>query len=152
MVVQVSGGRPDRWVYTYLDPQYFSLGDFEWQFKAIKLSEFQELQFGFRYVNFYNRYRIRQERGRIYNDVVRNGAFYNNLASKPFAMELGRPYSFVLKMVGKNFWLYIDGELIFNEYDFLNWFPRGSVAFILWESRDSPEISASFSDIMIGGR
>lgn len=147
--VEVPSGKKDRWVYAYLDPSSVSLGDFVWSFKVTRRSDFQELQFGFRYVDFYNRYRIRQEAGRICYDIVRNGVFYNNLASRPLVMELGRSYDFKIQVVGKRFWLYVDGDIILKGYDALNLFPRGSVAFILWESKSAPSISALVRGIRI---
>ena len=130
--VRRDGGTPDRWVYLALDPERHPWRDFRWTVSVTRHTDFRELQFGFRYVDFYNRYRVRHEGGRLRFDVVHEGSFYNDLAEAPLTMEPGRPYAFSFEIRKDRFVVRVDGEPLLDEIDPFGTFPRGSVALILW--------------------
>lgn len=139
----------DEWVYLYLDSNDYNWRNFSWQFSVCRESFFRELQFGFRYKDFYNRYRFRFENNRIFFDEVRKGTFYNNIASVKFPMELGVWYDVRIDIFGNNFKLYVDGNLKMNEYDFKNYFEEGSIALILWEDKEMYDIKCKFGPMHI---
>ena len=143
-----AGGR-ERWVYLYIDPQQNLWRDFRWSFRARRGSEFRELQFGFRYVDFYNRYRFRHQDDCLYFDIVCNGAFYNSIQRIPFVMNLGQDYFFEIEARGNRFTLTVDGVLSIDERDSLNLFPRGSAAVILFQDDGRSPIAASIEDIRV---
>lgn len=147
--VDVPASRADRWIYLYLNPTEHLWRDFRWEFVVSLDSDFQELQFGFRYIDFYNRYRIRYEGGYFCYDVVLNGAFYNNFGRRYFPMELAREYHITLYVRGRRFVLMVGDKVILDEFDFANHFPRGSVAIILWEIKHTPPIRAKLRNMKI---
>lgn len=147
--VNLPEGRPDRWAYLYLDPTVYKWRNYRWEFKVIRYSEFQELQFGFRYVDFYNRYRIRYESGYMSFDIVRNGAFYNDLGKRRIELEVGREYQMSLVVCGSRFMFFVDGEKVLDEVDIAAHFRHGSIAMILWESKQSPRVHAQIREMKV---
>lgn len=137
---------PDRWLYLYLRPEEHLWRDFSWKFTARRDSPFRELQFGFRYRDFYNRYRFRHENGFVWFDKVLNGRFRNGLFGARFDMQLGRDYKFEIQTTGFFSSLFIDGSCILRAFDPAGSFPQGSIAVILWEDDGATPISASVSD------
>ena len=146
----VPEGTPDRWVFAYISPTRVSLGDFEWSFSVTRYTPFQELQLGFRFVDFYNRYRVRHERDVLHYDVVRNGRFINNLSVARLPMQIGRPYQFHIAILRNRFCVQVDGRTVFDEWDILSSFSRGTVALVLWDHAPQPAISASIREMHIG--
>jgi hypothetical protein len=132
----------DEWLYLYLDPREFSWVDFRWTFRVKVLAPFRELQFGFRYQDFYNRYRYRFENDSVFFDKVVNGQFQNAFGSAGCALELDRWYEVRIDIVRNNFRLYLDGKLMLNDWDFDKYFKRGSIAIILWEDNGKTSLSA----------
>jgi len=135
-VVQFAGQTTsyDEWLYLYLDPNVWAWRNFSWNMPICKQSDFKEFQFGFRYKDFYNRYRYRFQDNKICFDIIKNGCFYNNLSSIPFKMTLGKYYNLRIEAKENHFVCYIDEKLMLYNIDFHNYFPVGSVAIILWEN------------------
>lgn len=139
----------DRWRYFYLNPGEHIWRNFEWSFKVKRKSSFRELQFGFRYRDFYNRYRYRHENNRMYFDKVLDGQFQNNISSREFKMELDREYEFKIFCFKNYFSLSIDGERFLDCYDPEKSFKEGSIAIILWEDDGKTPINLSISDQIV---
>lgn len=132
----------DEWVYLYVDPTNAPWENYSWKVRFRCDTLFKELQFGFRYNGFYNRYRYRFQDGRLAFDMVINGQFVANLSSVPFPLEPGREYDLEIRAVENIFQCWIDGQLVSEDYDEQNLFPRGSVALILWEDDGRTDIIA----------
>lgn len=139
----------DKWIYLYLEPQSYLWNDYSWSFTVSRHTYFRELQFGFRYQDFYNRYRYRFEADHIFFDKVVQGRFYNALSSVPFRMELGIPYSVRIDAFGSRFRCYVNGVLMSKDYDLDDRFPRGSIALILWEDNGQTDIRASVGSMSV---
>lgn len=92
--VNVHPAGEEKWYYFYLSPSECIWRDFLWTFDVRRNSSFRELQFGFRYQDFYNRYRIRHEGDVLYLDKVVNGRFFNSLVRQTFVMQSGPSTSF----------------------------------------------------------
>lgn len=133
----------DKWVYFYLKPDEHIWRNFEWSFYVKRMSNFRELQFGFRYRDFYNRYRFRHENGRLFFDKVLNGQFQNNIRNKKFVMELNKEYEFKIISFDYYFALLIDGHTYLEAFDFEKSFKEGSIALILWEDNGKIPIHAT---------
>ncbi len=144
--VNVLATGDDKWVYYYLKPEEHIWRNFEWKFYVKRMSSFRELQFGFRYRDFYNRYRFRQENDRIYFDKVLNGQFQNNIRSKKFIMELNREYEYKIVCFNYYFALFIDGRVYLEVFDFEKSFKEGSIAIILWENNGKIPIQATIKE------
>jgi len=123
----------DRWVYCFLNPLDFIWHNFSWKFNVRRCTNFRELQFGFRYRDFYNRYRFRHEDDFLYFDKVLNGRFLNGLASRSFKMDMMRAYAFEIKCIENVFTLFIDGNEMLSFVDCEDVFTHGSIALIFWE-------------------
>lgn len=141
--------RRQAWVWLYLDPAHHSWRNFRWEFTARRDSDFRELQFGFRYQDFYNRYRFRHEDNHLHFDIALNGGFRNSIHRVPFRMNLGQEYCFAIEARDNRFALTVDGVVQLDEVDRQKLFPRGSVAVILWENDGKTPIKASVSDISV---
>jgi len=139
----------DEWLYLHLDPERFQWKDFSWQFEVRRLSAFRELQFGFRYQDFYNRYRYRFENDCVWFDLVVNGQFYNGLSATPFRMKIGEWYRVRIDAVGRLFRLYVNGDLISIDYDINDRFSDGPVAMILWEDDGLTNIQAEVRSLTV---
>lgn len=139
----------DEWLYLFLDPLRFSWNDFSWQFSVCKRSHFRELQFGFRYIDFYNRYRFRFEDNKICFDKVWKGRFFNNVSVVDFSMQLGVFYKIRIDVCDNNFKLFVNGKLLMDEYDFDDLFPSGSIAVILWENNGKTDIKGRMGDMNV---
>lgn len=135
-----------EWVWLHLDPSQNLWKDFRWEFTARRDTPFRELQFGFRYVDFYNRYRFRHEGDYLHFDIVVNGAFWNSIHQVPFVMEIGRKYRWRIEARDNRFILAIDGVVLLDELDKRRLFPRGSIAVIFWEDDARTPIRASITD------
>ena len=147
--VNVPDGQPDRWVYLYLDPIQHKWRNFRWELAVARDSDFRELQFGFRYADFYNRYRFRHEDDHWFFDIVSNGKFYNSIGWRYSPMKLGREYHVVIQAVNNRFSLTVDGVVLLDEFDFANLFPHGSAAIILWEDHSTPRIEARLRNLRV---
>ncbi len=139
----------DKWIYLYLDPRKHVWDDYSWGFSVCRQTHFRELQFGFRYRDFYNRYRYRFEADHIFFDKVVNGRFYNALSAVPFHMELGVSYSVRIDACKNHFKCRIDDMLMSKDYDWDNTFPHGSIALILWEDNGQTDIRASIGSMTV---
>jgi hypothetical protein len=126
-----------------LDPQKHAWDNYSWRFRVRRDSYFRELQFGFRYQDFYNRYRYRLEDDHIYFDKVIRGGFLNAFSAVPFRMELGVWYDVRIDAFANRFRFFVDGVLMLDDFDFQNSFPVGPIAVILWESNGATDIVAS---------
>lgn len=147
--IDVDADKSDRWVWLALDPEQHSWKDFRWEFDVTRHSEFRELQFGFRYNGFYNRHRFQHEYGKWRYEKVSNGAFYKHYDTQPFEMELGREYHVAIQAVDNRYTLEVDGQLIIEEVDFANSFPRGSCAIILWDDDEDVPIQADIRNMTV---
>lgn len=139
----------ERWAYLFLDPRRHNWRNIRWSFTARRDSAFRELQFGFRYIDFYNRYRFRHEADHFHFDIVHNGVFYNDVGKAPCVMAPGRDYHIQIDVCDQRFHLAVDGETILDEVDALGLFPAGSVAIILWQNDGSTPIRTAIRDIHI---
>lgn len=143
--IQADGG--ERWVWLHLDPGRNLWRNFRWEFTARRDSRFRELQFGFRYNDFYNRYRFRHEADSLHFDIVANGRFRNGIHRKPFRMEPGRDHRYAIEARDDRFILTVDGSVVLDEVDGRQRFPRGSIAIVLWENDGRTPIRATITDI-----
>ena len=132
----------DNWIYLHLDPESHAWTDYGWRFFARRSSDFQEFQFGFRYVDFYNRYRYRIEDGFLHFDIVRRGQFRNSLSRVPCRLDPDRWYLFEITAIGDVFSCCIDGSVVSVDCDPGSHFREGPVAVILWESDGATPIRA----------
>jgi hypothetical protein len=139
----------DEWLYLYLDPERYRWDNYRMTFRFKRETDFRELQFGFRYQDFYNRYRYRFEDNRIFFDKVKRGKFYNGLSVTNFPMELGKVYKITIDVFDNRFRCFVDDKLMCIDYDFNNDFPEGSVAIILWENDSSTDIRGSLSSFQV---
>lgn len=140
---------PDNWTYLYLDPEEYCWRDYSWSFNVSRRTFFRELQFGFRYRDFYNRYRYRFEAGHIFFDKVINGRFHNALKATPFRMELGVSYNVRIDACRNHFRCFVNGVLMSADYDYDRTFPVGSVALILWEDDGRTDIRATIGSMSV---
>jgi len=147
--VRGAGTTPDEWFYMYLAERQHSLTNFSWRFRFRCKSTFREIQFGFRYNDFYNRYRFRIEEGFLFFDVVERGEFKNALGRVRCHLELDRWYNVQIDAVGSTFAFSLDGERRLVSVDFRNRFPQGSVAIIFWDNSGRVPIHAAVSGITI---
>lgn len=139
----------DEWIYLYLDPDAYVWTNYSWEFDVRRETDFRELQFGFRYRDFYNRYRYRFEAGFLFFDKVIRGKFYNGLNAEPFPMKLDVDYHVRIDAYKNHFRCYVNNVLISSDHDFDCSFPHGSIALILWEDDGKTDIKATFGPISI---
>jgi hypothetical protein len=139
----------DEWFYLYLDSEKHRWYNYSWQVRIRRDSYFREFQLGFRYQDFYNRYRYRIENDYIYFDKVVRGKFLNHFGSSPFHMVLGVWYDVRIDIYENNFKCYVNGILMLDDIDFDNSFPFGSIALILWENDGVTDIKASVGPMSI---
>ena len=141
-----SSGIENNWIYLYLDDN--TIRDYVFSFDAMFENHFREIQFGFRYQGFYNRYRFRIEDGAIRFDLVKRGTFINNVKVEPFEVEYGRDYGFEIVVIGKRLQVNIEGVPRISVSDPLGSFRRGGVAIILWDDNTRP-LRARFADLSV---
>ena len=139
----------DEWIYLYLDPEQYAWDNYSWQFRMRRDTAFKEFQLGFRYQDFYNRYRYRFENDHIYFDKVVRARFFNAFGAVPFRMTLGAWYDVRIDVFKNNFRCYVDGVLMLDDYDFQNCFHIGSIAIILWEPNGITDIRAAVGPISV---
>ncbi len=139
----------DEWIILYLDPQKYDWGNFSWNFSVRRDTRFRELQFAFRYRDFYNRYRFRFEDDYIYFDKHLRGIFYSGFNAVPFRMDLGVSYNVRIDVYGNNFRCYVNDALMMDEFDFDNELPRGSIAIIFWEKDGVTDIKGSITPMYV---
>lgn len=139
----------NKWHYLYLDPVVYYWRNFVWSFEYSCESKFHELQFGFRYVDFFNRYRYRIEDDYLHFDIVKNGAFYNSLHKVPLELELNKNYKFEVYVFKNIFKFNINGKTLSEDCDPFSFFSRGTVAIILWENSGDNLINADFKNINV---
>jgi hypothetical protein len=139
----------DEWLYLYLDPDEFRWQASTWQFRVRRRTAFRELQFGFRYQDFYNRYRFRFEDERVFFDIVSRGEFHNDIDSAPFAMACDRWYDMKIDCLRNRFSCSVDGLRLLDVFDFHNTFTAGSMAIILWDDGGVVDIGLDVSDLRV---
>jgi hypothetical protein len=139
----------NKWFYLYLDPERFQWENYRITFQFKRDTDFRELQFGFRYQDFYNRYRYRFERNRIFFDKVIKGRFCNGLSVTSFPMQLGRFYRIALEVFDNCFKCFVDDTLMSTDYDFSRDFPQGSMALILWENDSRTDIAGTLNSLRV---
>jgi hypothetical protein len=139
----------DEWIYLNLDPLEFIWDNYRWKFKFNLKTHFHELQFGFRYKDFYNRYRFRFQDGNVFFDEVSNGYFFNEIETKKFELELDRWYTIIIDVFKNTFYLTVDGKKIFSIKDLKNTFESGSIAIILWEKDGKTDIAIDIDKITV---
>ena len=144
---KTEGGQ--EWLYLHLDPDRYPLDNYRMTFQFKRKTDFRELQFGFRYQDFYNRYRYRFEKNSLFFDKVRNGRFYSGLSATPFPMQLGKFYKITIDVFKNRFKCFVDDKLISTDFDFSNEFPRGSIAIILWENDSRTNIKGTLSSFQV---
>lgn len=135
----------DEWVYLYVDPKANRWENYVWSLTVQCQTRFKELQLGFRYVDFYNRYRYRFQAGRLSFDMVLNGEFVTNLSSCRLELVPGRAYEIEIRVLGQLFQCWVDGRLRSQDYDRSNRLPCGPIALILWEDDGCTDIVAQIS-------
>jgi len=140
-----SEGLKDDWIYFY--QMDYNLRDYELKFDAAFYSKFREIQFGFRYINFYNRYRFRVEKNRLHFDIVSKGQFYNSVHEVPLVLETNETYKFLIVVKGDQFSFVCNGKTVMTITDDLHLFEKGGVALILWDDCGKSNIKASFKEI-----
>lgn len=139
----------DEWIYLELDSSKYAWDNYSWRFRIRRDTDFREFQLGFRYQDFYNRYRYRFENGHIYFDKVIKGKFLNAFGATPFGMKPGVWYDVRIDIFENHFRCYVDGILMLDGYDFQNSFPKGSIAVILWECNGVTDIVAAVGPISV---
>ena len=139
----------DKWFYLYLDPATYAWRDHSFKIAIRRDTDFREFQFGFRYRDFYNRYRFRLESDHIFFDKVTKGKFYNRLGAAPFKMVHGVTYELRVDITGNRYRCFIDGKPMLDEFDFSAEFESGSIAIILWEHDGVTPISAGIGPIEV---
>jgi hypothetical protein len=139
----------DEWICLYLDPEKYRWDNFSWEFSVQRDTYFKELQFAFRYQDFYNRYRYRFQDDHIYFDKHIKGVFYSGFSSIPFHMDLGVNYHIRIDAYNNNFRCYVNEKLMMNEFDFDNSFPVGSIAIILWEKDGVTDMKAAVGPMCV---
>jgi len=139
----------DEWIYLYLESSKYAWDNYSWRFRIRRDTDFREFQLGFRYQDFYNRYRYRFENGNIYFDKVIKGKFFNAFGATPFRMKAGVWYDVRIDAFENHFRCYVDGVLMLDDYDFQNCFPKGSIAIILWECNGATDIVAAVGPILV---
>lgn len=139
----------EEWLYLYLHPERFQWDNYRMTFRFKRKTDFRELQFGFRYRDFYNRYRYRFENGSLFFDKVINGRFFNGLSATPFPMELGRFYKITIDACENRFRCYVDDRLVSTDFDFSHDFPEGSIAIILWENDSRTNIEGTLDSLQV---
>lgn len=140
---------PDKWIYLYIDPLLYSWDNYSWNFTVCRHTNFRELQFGFRYQDFYNRYRYRFEADHIFFDKVIRGRCFHALNAIPFQMKLGIFYDVRIEVWRNLFKCFVNGKLMSRDYDLDNRFPRGTIALILWEKNGHTNIRATIGAMQI---
>ena len=138
IVVLGDAATSDEWFYMFFDSDETALKDISWRFRFCRRSSFREIQFGFRYQDFYNRYRFRIEKGFLFFDLVERGQFTNELGRVRCDLELDRWYQMRIDAIGNIFGFWLDGKQLLVSLDPRNRFPRGSVAVILWDNQGIP--------------
>lgn len=139
----------DKWCYVYLDPKLYPWTDISWQMKVQRASNFREFAFNFRYQDFDNRYRYRFEAGRVFFDRRIEGIWENNMGSVPFDMRVGEWYDICIKACGHIFRIYVNGELLMQNFD--HRIKQGSICVILWETDSRTNLMAFVEDIKVFG-
>jgi len=141
--------KADRWVYLHLTVGEHYWRNYKWSFEISRSTDFKELQFGFRYQGFYNRYRFRYQDSAFHYDIVLNGRFYNSISVCPFKMEKENEYKIDIIIKDNRFILKIDNKVLLDEYDFMNCFSHGPCAIILWEEECYPPIKSEIDNMSV---
>lgn len=140
-----SRGLKDDWIYFYL--QDLSLHNYTLNFDAVFQSKFREIQFGFRYLDFYNRYRFRIEDNYLHFDVVRKGQFYNSLVSVPLHLQCNKSYAFNIVVKDDKYSFLCDRKVLMTVIDRVGIFKKGAVALILWDDSGESNIEGSYQNV-----
>jgi hypothetical protein len=140
---------PDNWLYLHIDPATCPWRNYRWSFSVRCMTPFRELQFAFRYRDFYNRYRYRFERGYLHFDIVHQGDFYGSLSKVECPLEVGTWYPVEIDVVEDYFCCRVGTRLLSVDYDPTGQFRCGPVAVILWEDDGRTGIGAEIRDMRI---
>lgn len=143
-----SQDQKDDWIYI-LDKREFK--NFALAFEATFFSEFREIQFGFRHVDFYNRYRFRIEAGILFFDIVYRGKFFNSIEFVEFKPEVGKMYRFEIIVRQKEYFFSVDGNVLLSVKEKWPILRKGTFAIILWDLADSSQISADYCNVELYG-
>jgi len=140
---------PQNWLYLHLDPSDHPWADYRWCFTVRRLSDFRELQFAFRYRDFYNRYRYRFEDGFLHFDIVHRGTFYNSLSRVVCPLDVDEWYRVEIEVVGNVFSCRVGGRLVSLDCDPTARFRQGPIAVILWEDDGITPIRAQVREMSV---
>lgn len=140
---------PQNWLYLNLDPSDHPWVDYRWCFTVRRLTDFRELQFAFRYRDFYNRYRYRFEDGCLHFDIVHRGTFYNSLSRVECQLDVDQWYRVEIEVVGNVFSCRVGGRLVSRDCDPTARFRSGPIAVILWEDDGITPIGAQIRDMSV---
>jgi len=140
-----TSGLLDDWIYFYI--MDYSQKNYELKFDAVFNTEFREIQWGFRYYDFYNRYRFRIENDELHFDVVHKGQFYNSLRTEPFKIIVDEIYKFSIVVKDNKFSFVSNGNVVMTITDELLLFNKGSVAIILWDDSGNSNIKCAYNNI-----
>jgi hypothetical protein len=134
----------DDWIYIMESRKIF---DFKLEFNAVFYSDFKEIQFGFRHIDFYNRYRFRIENGFIHFDIVFRGKFFNSFVKEKFKPKLGLKYKFKLIVNKRSYCFFVNDKLLLAIKEKFPILKKGSYAIILWDPSKSSCIEADYLNI-----
>jgi len=141
-----SEGIPDDWIYI-IDEREFPT--FELSFNAEFFTKFREIQFAFRHINFYNRYRFRIENKNIHFDIVYRGVFFNSIHQRAFELELNTSYHFKILITKNSYNFYSNNVLLLGVRELFPLLKSGTMGFILWDLASSSNISAEYNQIQL---
>jgi hypothetical protein len=137
----------DEWTYIYLEPEHYDLVDFCWLFEVMRITDFRECAFNFRYRDFDNRYRYRFEKGRLYFDKKIRGYWFNNMASIPFELAVGLWHRIRIKAHRSIFQCSVNDVILMENVDVD--LPCGSLAVILWEDDGHTNIQCRIKAVKV---
>ncbi|MDO3379730.1 hypothetical protein [Geoalkalibacter halelectricus] len=138
-----SVSRGDDWIYII---EKRDISNFYLKIGAIFYTKFREIQFGFRHLNFYYRYRFRIEGGFVFFDIIYRGKFINEIKKFTFEPEVGREYLFEI-IVNEGFYCFCaDGEILISVKESNPLIKKGSYAIILWDPSEFSEIAVDYKN------
>lgn len=149
LTINSDENKADRWVYLHLTVNEHYWRNYKWSFEISRSTDFKELQFGFRYQDFYNRYRFRYQNNAFHYDIVLNGNFYNSISRCPFKIKKGNKYQIDIVVFDNRFILKVNDKVLLDEYDFMNHFSHGPCAIILWEEEREPSIKSEIKNMNV---
>jgi hypothetical protein len=148
MAFSTPSGIEDNWCYLYLEGSAREWADSRLEFTFVKETDFREIQFGFRYQDFYNRYRFRIERGWLSFDIVRNAEFTNCVQRTRCHLENGREYRIAIDSKGDEHIFWLDGVPLLRCRESKSYFDKGSLTLIFWDNDRRP-IDVAIRDLRV---